>query len=359
MHLRTFRRALRLAFTLIELLVVIAIISVLMGLLLPAVQSARGSARSVQCRNAMRQVYLAAVNYSTSRNNQLPGYGRFTQILPSGVRNPSSGEGLCEPGASWVLGILPYLDHANTEDRWDRRSPWFATPNRELGELALSSLACPSDGTAAAGGLSFVINAGFTDMTLLAEYDAAIRSGALPRKSSVHSHDALGFDWDRDGMISEADTSITRDTGMAWVHTGKQNFSQRLSNVYDGLTNTILFSENINAGANRNWADPAITNCAFVYPVYRPRASGENFFAVPTPEGITGLPNRERDRGPGTPFPSSNHRGTIHCVMAAGATKVLSDSVDATVYRSLLTPAGSKRRFDGFRAELPLGDVGF
>ena len=175
----------------------------------------------------------------------------------------------------------------------------------------------------------------------------------------MHAHDGLGFDWDRDGKITEADASITRDTGMAWVHVGKQNFSQRLSNVYDGLTNTILFSENVNAGVNRNWSDPSVGNCAFVYPVYRPRASGDNFAAVPTPEGLTGLPNRERDRGEGTPFPSSNHRGTVNCVMAAGATKSMSEDIDSTVYRSLLTPAGSKQRFAGFRAELPLGAGGF
>ena len=123
-------------FTLIELLVVIAIISILVALLLPAVQQAREAARRASCKNHMAQIGLAILNYEMAH-----------EVLPPGVVNPD-GPIRSEPQGyhiSWLIQVLPYIDEQNVFELFDFATGVYAEENRKIRKLTVSTLRCPSD----------------------------------------------------------------------------------------------------------------------------------------------------------------------------------------------------------------------
>ncbi len=96
----------RLAFTLVELLVVIAIIGILIGMLLPAVQSVREAARRANCMNNIRQIVLAAHNYESARG-ELP----IGVSIPVATQFDSSIEFF-----GWGTEVLPFMEQNNAFD---------------------------------------------------------------------------------------------------------------------------------------------------------------------------------------------------------------------------------------------------
>src|SRR5689334_3052475 len=101
------------AFTLVELLAVIAIISILVGLLLPAVQRVREAANQVRCANNLHQIGLAFHHYEHA-HGALP---------PSNLLNPGY------PGdwafATWAVLILPEMEQNNVYVHWNLQRTYY------------------------------------------------------------------------------------------------------------------------------------------------------------------------------------------------------------------------------------------
>jgi prepilin-type N-terminal cleavage/methylation domain-containing protein/prepilin-type processing-associated H-X9-DG protein len=113
--MRTTRRG----FTLIELLVVIAIISVLVGLLLPAVQKAREAAARTTCMNNLKQIGLALHNYHGAQD-RLPDAAEGAGHLYPDIANPDF---IFGGGRTWLWMILPELEQENLFHTWVLAGP--------------------------------------------------------------------------------------------------------------------------------------------------------------------------------------------------------------------------------------------
>jgi prepilin-type N-terminal cleavage/methylation domain-containing protein/prepilin-type processing-associated H-X9-DG protein len=95
------------AFTLIELLVVIAVIGILMGLLLPAVQMARESARRATCQNNLKQIGLA-FHLHHDQYREFPT-GGFVALTPPNYIGGAPAVG-AQQQAGWAFQILPFIE---------------------------------------------------------------------------------------------------------------------------------------------------------------------------------------------------------------------------------------------------------
>ena len=123
------------AFTLIELLVVIAIIGVLIGLLLPAVQQVRESARTLSCKNNLKQIGLALHNYHDANRS-------FPPFFTSSGGNDTRIADQTGKSANWCVLILPYMEQSVIYDQWDFDLPPHQNPQRSE---QITAFLCPSD----------------------------------------------------------------------------------------------------------------------------------------------------------------------------------------------------------------------
>ncbi|MGC1275934.1 MAG: DUF1559 domain-containing protein [Planctomycetaceae bacterium] len=220
----------RKGFTLVELLVVIGVISLLIGLLLPAVQNAREAARRTQCRNNLRQLALAATNHELVHGH-LPTNGWGYRW----VGDPDRGAGKRQPGG-WAYNLLAFIEQENLREQ-GRGEP---EPQKQLSlgymtETPLAVFRCPTRpaprlGLAGDASLNTPYNAAW--LPLVAKTDYACCEGDFVTDTRGGP---VGYD-DVDTYTGWRDTSQV--TGVCF-----QRSEVRYAQITDGLSNTYLLGE--------------------------------------------------------------------------------------------------------------------
>jgi prepilin-type N-terminal cleavage/methylation domain-containing protein len=232
-------------FTLIELLVVIAIIAVLVSLLLPAVQQAREAARRTQCKNALKQIGLALMNYESTYNRLPPASN-----VPWGRRgtddvhmNYTGGF-----GPNWAVAILPFIDQQNLYDANSANLQTFpgispvplskkTTPagvngftwRTTLVDTVIPVYQCPSD----ANNQSFFVN-------------AAVPGGVNGWARGNYGVVAGYEDYDHVAGGATYNTSAAGPIAAAGMISSpmmSSNYGAKIAEIKDGMSNTFMVGE--------------------------------------------------------------------------------------------------------------------
>ena len=171
-------------FTLIELIVVIAIISILVGLLLPAIQKVRATSARMSCQNKMKQCGLALHNHHTAVGYFPPGLS----VTADRGKYPFLG---------WTAHLLPYLEQ---DAVWGKVQSAFATdpapltfyghpPHAELMATPILHYACPADARTPGPGSTGAVNVAHTSYLGVEGRDQRTRDGVLFLDSRIRIAD--------------------------------------------------------------------------------------------------------------------------------------------------------------------------
>jgi prepilin-type N-terminal cleavage/methylation domain-containing protein len=326
----------RRGFTLVELLVVIAIIGTLVGLLLPAVQSAREAARRSACSNNMKQLGLTLLNFESTRKR-----------LPAATDRTPAASNVAAGSYSWVAFVLPFLEETNLYNTISGSTSRFSTPFSAVAGIepqvrtSLGQLVCPSfaeDKSAAvvAGGLA-------TSTCGVNNYKAISGVGY----TSQYPDSAVGGSGG--GAITVQYWEPQR-TGVPGPYAGVS-----LAQVADGTSKTFALAESREKTAAawidgaRNWVTAATgaTGTAHFFNTGSLRwvdtAGGS---AAPTNSAL--LQNKPTGQawggyGGSNYGPSSYHQGNIvmHCYVDGHVGQVTNE-IDAQLYYALTTRGDSE-----------------
>ncbi len=390
----------RLGFTLVELLVVIAIIGVLVGLLLPAVQAAREAARRMSCGNNFKQLGLGLHNYH-SAYKQLPILNGGTTVGASGS---AYGTGKQVPGHNrmelsiWV-GLTPFIEQ---QALWEQISnpfdgvwqPMGGNPLMNIGDQAvnpydpwvteISTLRCASDpgvGLPAAARTNYVACTG--DSAYYCNTGHAGEGGELTLYSSNQQEEARAacrgvFVARKSMRFNDVLDGLSNSIAAGEIPTDLGDQDKRTHGKSDGHTGTaspdglgVRIRTSGGAVSCQQYVDPSrpqfwgaglgLDNGSserkrgFKWAAGRPISGQFNTILPPNRELCIAFGNGAADlpwaNNAAIAPAGSRHNGGCHVLMADGAVKFITDSIEAgdsgsaQVYLGSTVPPGSESPF--------------
>lgn len=297
-------------FTLVELLVVIAIIGILLALLLPAVQTARESARRTQCGNNLKQIGVGMQNHLTA-------LGAF----PPGQRLVIVGHKTW----GWPAFLLEWIEESAAHQRLDFRRPLWGAENREGVCQEIASFLCPSTARRHATRTDHritmdLLNPGTWDANTgedMACIDYAGISGPTVHSSFLNPATGAAY-------AANSGILLNISTGMRTQTTAAE--------IVDGLSQTLLVGELSGRGIFVAGTSNALRGVW---------AGGQNCISVPAaPTGGQAIrpinpPPADAWRNAGNSSLFSDHPGGAQVLLCDGAVRFLADTLDVQLLLAL------------------------
>lgn len=291
--------ALRQGFSLIELLVVFSIITVMVAMLLPAVQKVQEAASRTKCQNNIKNLGLAVQNYEF-----------FYRYLPPSSVDPTRADAP-EPSPplgkrSWIPEILPMIEQ--TSIHWDFDVDWDVEPNLSKARIVLAIMICRSG-----SGVRF---------------DAGNKGAATSDYAAV---------WRVNPSFYKA-AKLTPPDDLRGAMT--QNVRSRMVQIRDGTSNTFLLVEcsgRPQLWVNNRMAAPTGGGVgAWPHPdheiqIFEDEKNEEEGFV-----GLTGVGRTNKGQVYGF------HPGLAQAAMADGSVRYIRNSISATVLAAMVTRNGGE-----------------
>ena len=310
-------------FTLVEVLVCVGITSLLIALILPAVQAAREAARRIHCLNNFRNLAIGAQSFEAAHRH-----------LPGPVLNAHPSSGMYYSDMGLFVGMLPFMEQQSLYGRFNTNVPSNAIPNKQLIAQRPSILKCPSSGE------SEMMHdmAGYFSGPAVAGLDA-------PSCDYVGNH----------GVFFKNQTDAI--PGSIRVRIGTIVKEHKISEIVDGTSNTLIFWESIGDSLYQGvFKTKADLNCpdSFRYMVIgsqrfnmysNTKASYKSYMFAwsgfrcgSIDSSAVRLINFSNDIGQ----PYSSHISVLPIARIDGSTDLLSQAIDPTVLIGLATSSGAE-----------------